>query len=106
MRYLLGIIFFAVASLLFMILEYGRFAFLMDELIQPVIFAFIATSVFINYKCRRFVLLFSLMMLIMMVVFYLFNLVSISNWIGSLGVGILVILVFSYLPNLIKNGHI
>lgn len=106
MRYLLGIIFFVIFSLVFIILEYGRFTLQKDELIQPVIFAAVAAAIFINCKCRRFVLSFSLILIIIMVVFYLFNNLSVSNWIGSLGVGILVILIFSYLPNLIKNGHI
>lgn len=106
MKYLWGVLIFAVCSLVFMILEYGRLTFLMDELIQPVIFAFTVTVVFLNGKLRHLVLWFLGVSLILMVLFYLFNLLSVSSWVGSLGLGILVILIFSHLPNLIKYGHI
>ena len=106
MKYFWGGLIFVVCSFVFMILEYGRLTFLMDELIQPVIFAFMVTIVFLNGKSRPLVLWFSGVLLVLMVVFYLFNLLSLSSWIGSLGLGILVILIFSYLPNLIKYGHI
>lgn len=106
MKYFRQALIFAVCSLVFMILEYGRITFLIDELIQPVIFAFTVTVMFLNGKSRLLILWFSGVLLVLMVVFYLFNFLSVSSWVGSLGFGILVILIFSYLPNLIKYGHI
>ena len=56
MKYLWGSCIFAAGLLVFMILEYGRITFLMDELIQPVIFAFTVATVFLNGKSRKIVL--------------------------------------------------
>lgn len=106
MKYSWGALIFTACSLVFIILEYGRFPFLMDELIQPIIFAVVVTIMFLDGKSRLLVLWFSGLLLVLMVVFYLFNLLSVSSWVGSLGLGILVIWIFSYLPQLLKYGHI
>lgn len=106
MKYLWSFIIFAVSLLVFEILEYGRLTLLINELIQPLIFSSSVVLIFLSHKFKQLSLWFSLILLALMVVFYLFNLLLVANWVGSLGFGVLVISIFSYLPSLIKYGHI
>lgn len=106
MRSLLSVMIFIISSILFIILEYGQMPNSFLEVSEPVIFAFITAVIFLNGNLRKFVMWLWPALLGLMVIFYLINNLQVANWLGSLGVGTLVILVFSYLPNLIKNGHI
>lgn len=106
MKYFWFVLIFLISFVIFMILEYGRFTTLITELIHPIIFSTISSWIFILPSSRYTILLFSLFSFLVMAVFYLFQLVEIANWIGSLGFGILVITVVSCLPQLIKKGFI
>lgn len=76
-----------------------------DELVKSSIFA---GSLFIiltgNYK--RFILWISLSLLLIMIIFYLFWQIPLSSFFGSIGFGMFLIFVLSYVPDLVKNGCI
>lgn len=106
MRYLISIFIFAFSLLVFLLLEYGRLPNQLADIFQPVIFASIVTAIFIKEKYKFIILRISLIPLFLMVILYLLDQIIFASWIGSLGVGILVISIFSYSPKLIKDGHI
>ena len=75
------------------------------DLVRPLIFA-AALTIFMNQNLRKYLLTIALSLLSLMVPFYLFWQMDISNWVGSLGVGLLAIYIIEYFPKLIKNGFI
>lgn len=97
---------FAFSLLFFLVLEYGMIPNQITDMFQPVIFASVVTAIFIKGKYRFVILRISLILLFLMVILYLLDQIIFASWIGSLGVGISVILIFSYFPKLIKDGHI
>ena len=105
-KFSLGIIVFIVSIFIFSMLEFESSIDKIDTLIQPLIFALTLTIAIVLPRFRKNILLLSIVLLIVMVLTYLFNMISISNWIGGLGFGMLVVTLFSYLPQLIKKGHI
>lgn len=106
MRYLISIFIFVFSLLFFLVLEYGMIPNQITDMFQPVIFAFVVTAIFIKGQYRFVILRISLVLLFLMVILYLLDQIIFASWIGSLGVGISVILIFSYFPRLIKDGHI
>lgn len=106
MKYVGAVIIFVVSLLIFVILEYGQIKISIKELLQPVVFASTVLAIFLNVKLRQSILWISVVLISLMVILYFFNLLPSANWVGSLGIGILVILILSYFPNLIKDGHI
>lgn len=95
---------------IFIILSFGLNVNLLEialfKLIQPVIFAVAATICIFYSSLRKYLLMASSALLIFMILTYLFNMLDVANWIGSLGFGAFAIVVFSYIPQLIKKGHI
>lgn len=76
------------------------------QIIQPLIFGLTTTISILYPALRKFILIISSTLLSLMIILYLFNLVDFSNWIGSLGFGMLIIVIFSYFKVLIKTGCI
>lgn len=106
MKYLLAVLVFVVSLIFFTLIEYGRLTTLITELFQPAIFALTLALIFLNHKLRKAIFWFSSSLFILMIVSYIFNFLQFANWAGSLGIGILIILVASYIPNLVKDGYI
>lgn len=106
MRYLISIFIFAFSLLSFLVLEYGKIPNQIADMFQPIIFASVVTTIFIKRQYRFVILRICLILLFLMVILYLLDQIIFASWIGSLGFGILVILIFSYFPKLIKDGHI
>lgn len=106
MRYFLIFLTSVVLFFLFIILEYGHLSISFNEAIQPVILTLATILIFFQGKFRHNIFRISLIMLVLMVLFYFLNQFSVSNWIGSLGIGILTVLIISYFPEFTKNGHI
>lgn len=106
MKYLLAVLVFVVSLIFFTLIEYGRLTTLITEVAQPAIFALTLALSFLNYKFRRIVFWSSCLLLILMVVLYIFNFSKFANWIGSLAMGIIIVLVASYISNFIKDGYI
>ncbi len=76
-----------------------------SDLIKPAIFGLSLTSSLNNIR-RRVFLIFSLGLFGLMVLFYLFWQIEVSNWFGSLGFGILLAYFIGLLPEITKKGFI
>lgn len=101
---LLDIFLFLLSTIIFLFLESG-FPPEMDALIKPLIFS---TAVVIAFRTnlRKYLLMVALLFLIIMVFFYSFWQISLLEWFGSTGFGMLVIYVASLIPQLIKKGFV
>lgn len=95
---------------IFIILSFGLNVNLLEialfKFVQPVIFAVVTTVCIFYTSLRRYVLIISSILLILMIITYLINKLDLSNWMGSMGFGILTIVVFSYVPQLLKKGYV
>ena len=100
---IVALLFFAV---LFTILDYNGKSFHISQIIQPVIFASVLIICIFSSAARKYMIAASFFMLSLMIITYLLQMLEVSNWIGSLGFGVLTITLFSYLPELIKKGYI
>lgn len=76
-----------------------------DELIKSIIFAIVLFMVLIDVF-KQLILWVSFSLFGIMIILYLFWQIPLSNMFGSIGFGILLIFILSYLPGLIKKGYI
>lgn len=76
-----------------------------DELVKSSIFA-VSLFIILTGEYKRFVLLVSFLLLIIMIILYLFWQIPLSSFFGSIGFGILSIFVLSYIPDLVRKGYI
>ncbi|MBI4036761.1 hypothetical protein HY386_02705 [Candidatus Daviesbacteria bacterium] len=97
---------FVVFMMLFLILEFDDLVLKSDLIISVLVFSLTATSCIMLVNTRKKLLIISIFLLILMYIFYLFNSLSLANLLGSLGFGMLVIIVLSYLPQFFKKGYI
>lgn len=100
-----SLIIFFISFVIFVFLETGfkiRSAF---GVVYPLIFS-ICTAVSINKIYRNYLIITSFLLLLIMVILYLFWQMDLSNWFGSLGIGIFTIAVLANIPELIKKGNI
>ncbi|MEK7616864.1 MAG: hypothetical protein AAB414_02330 [Patescibacteria group bacterium] len=76
-----------------------------DELLKSVIFA---SSLFIvmTERYKKFVLWISIILNFLMVILYLFWQINLSNLFGSIGFGMLLIFILSFIPDLMKRGFV
>lgn len=90
----------------FNFLEYGFIWNKTYQFIQPLILTvfFIVNMQVPKLRCLSFALAYG--MLALMVLLYLLDQLNLSNAIGSNGLAILIITVLTYLPQLIKEGHL
>ena len=76
------------------------------QIFQPFIFALtFSVSIFLP-SLRKLFLVIAISLLALMIFIYFFNLLDISNWLGSLGYGMLIMITFTYLPEFVRKGHI
>ena len=78
----------------------------LGQIFQPFIFALTFSVGFFLPSLRKLFLTIAISLLALMIFIYFFNLLDISNWIGSLGYGMLLMVTFTYLPEFIKKGYI
>lgn len=95
-----------ISSLIFTYLDQGVEINDISQIIQPLIFSIFFTISILFLSVRRYFLALSMCLLGLMVLTYLFHLLDISSWIGSLGFGIFFVTIVSYIPQCIKNGYI
>lgn len=98
-------IFIAIFGILY-ILEYG---FTLDspyKLLNSLLLSILATVIFFNAGLKRYALIFSFACLMVMVLTYIINWPDLFIPVGNFGFSLLVITVFLYLPQIIKNGHV
>lgn len=101
-----GVTIFIVSAFVFSFLEFESSLGKIDSLIQPLVFAATLSICLCLPRFKKIILLTALSLLIVMILTYVFDQINLSNWIGSLGFGMLVTTVAAYLPELIKRGCI
>lgn len=100
------ILLFIVLLGVFYILEFGFTIDSSDKLIKSFLLSGFTTAMVLNFKLRRFVLIFSIICLIIMAFAYILDLGNLSNTIGSFGFSLLMITVLLYFPQIIKKGSV
>lgn len=75
------------------------------DLVKPIIFS-LALFLSLGDMYKKILLIVTLFLLFLMVVFYLFWKIDLSNWFGSLGFGMLIIYTLGYFPELLKRGFV
>lgn len=88
----------------FYILEYGFKFDSTDKFIRPLLLSGFTTGMVLNLKLRRFVLIASSILLVIMAFAYIFQWQDLSNAAGNFGFSLLIITVFLYFPQIIKKG--
>lgn len=104
-KFLVSILVFLISLPIFIYLESGFAINSFFDILKPLIFS-ASLIISINTIFRRFLLMISLIFLSFMVVFYIFWKMDFSNWLGSVGFGMLIIYVLGYLPEIIKKGFV
>lgn len=77
-----------------------------EEFIYPVILMILTLVTFSKPKLRNFFLTWSLGILLLMIVLYLAGDINMANIVGSFGFALLIIVVTSYMPQIIKKGFV
>lgn len=98
--------FFIILAGLFYILEYGFLFDALNKFVIPSLLAGLATMMLVKKDLRRYIFRFSIICLATMIVLYLFNLLDFSKIVGNFGFSLLIVTVFLYIPQIIKEGHI
>lgn len=98
-KFIKCIVVFFISLGLFTLLEFGPSNF-------PLLFAATLCLSVTLPNFRKKLLLISFTLLLLMVLFYLLNNLAWANLIGAGGFGMLVLVIFTYIPELIKRGHI
>lgn len=105
--FLIKIILLLVVLLgVFYVLEFGFTIDSSDKSIKSFLLSGFTTVMVLNFKLRRFVLIFSTICLIVMAFTYILNFGDLSNTVGNFGFSLLVITVLLYFPQIIKKGRI
>lgn len=78
----------------------------MNQFFIPAIFAVAFSLSFFYSKTRKYLLIASFGSLFLMLFFYLTGQLDVANWFGSLGFGLLIFILISYLPKLFNQGYI
>lgn len=76
-----------------------------DELLKSIIFA-ISLFFILAYKSKRSILWLALFLLGLMVIYYLLRNIPLANFFGSIGFGMLLIFILSFIPDLVKKGFV
>lgn len=90
----------------FLILNSGFRFDAWDSLFQTLFFTLMTLLLIFQPWLKKAFIILSVVLFIIMVVFFTLDSVDIANFFGSLGFGILILSSFFYLPKLIKYGHI
>lgn len=104
-RVILSIILIIVLYLFFKSIEFEN-ENQISQVYVPAIFAVSFSLALFYPMVRRYLIMLSFCLFAIMFFFYLFNIIDISNGFGSLGFGILMLTILSYLPILLRNGQI
>ena len=90
----------------FNMFEYGFVWDKVDKFLYPIVLTAVSMIIFFIPRVRRFSLMIAFGMLILMVLLYLSNNPNLANIIGSFGFALLLIVISSLFPQLIKKGYI
>lgn len=104
---ILFILIFSVSSFfLFKIMEFELLNQAINNNFQAIIFSATLTVSIFQPKYRSKLLYTAFFLLSVMVGFYLINQMALSNSFASIGIGMLFLILLSYLPQLIKKGYV
>lgn len=103
---LLKLIFLTTLFLgVFYILEYG-FTFIPNKLLTPFLLSGLTAIMILKANLKRYILIFSVACLVLMVLAYIFNWLDLSVVLGSFGFSLLVAVIVLYCPQIIKKGYV
>ena len=77
-----------------------------ESLFQSFIFTLLTLLLIFYPWLKKVFIIFSLILFILMVIFFILNFIPIANYFGSLAFGILIISGLFYLPKILKKGYI
>lgn len=105
-KVVLAVAIFIISFITFSLLEFEILNQASNTYFQSLIFSFtLIISIFKQeYRTRLFYTAFFLVTVT--VGLYLINQLALSNAAASMGVGMLLIIAFSYLPTIVKNGYV
>ena len=95
-----------ILTILFNFLEYGFSWDRADKFILPILLASVTVINFFVPRTRVYFLMLSFVLLAIMVGLYLIDQLTLSTNIGSFGFAVLILVVISYIPELLKKGYI
>lgn len=104
-KLLIYILIFIVSLPVFIWLETSFKINSIFDLIRPLIFS-VSLVISLRNIFRKFILAISLIFLGLMIIAYLFWQITLANWIGSLGFGILILVCITYISELLKKGSV
>ena len=90
----------------FNFLEYGFKWNKVDQFIFPAILMISTLIIFLIPKLRKLFFISSFFILSIMIILYLFNELNLANIAGSFGFALLLIVISSYIPQIIKGGFV
>ncbi|MBI2196504.1 hypothetical protein HYU45_02710 [Candidatus Daviesbacteria bacterium] len=73
---------------------------------QAALFSAVFASALVWPVLKRYVFLLSAILIVGIAPFYIFNIMDWANMLGSMGIGFVLLLVLSYLPDFIKRGYV
>lgn len=98
--------FFIIFTLLFYVLENGVFLDSPYKSIIPSLLGGLTVVMMFKKNFRKLIFFFSIFVLGLMVVIYLFSFLEIAKIVGDFGFSLLMISTIFYIPQIIKNGYI
>lgn len=98
-------ILFTLLFFVFSLTEFAQLNPIMNKYFQSLVFSATLVISFFVHKLRIKLFYISFFILALMVLFYLMDNLDLSNSSASIGIGMLLIVSLSYLPELIKKGY-
>ena len=77
-----------------------------ESIFQAFIFTLLTLLLIFHFWLKKVSIILSLILFILMVIFFILDSISIANFFGSLAFGILIISGLFYLPKVLKEGYI
>lgn len=77
-----------------------------ESLFQTFIFTLLTLILIFHSWLKKVFIILSLILFILMIIFFILDSIYIANFFGSLAFGILIISGLFYLPKVLKNGYI
>lgn len=104
----------AIKSIILYLFVFGFFLMLnsgfkfdsLDSLFQTIFFTLMTLLLIFQTWLRQGFVILSIILLVIMVVFFTLDFIDIANFFGSLGFGTLIISSLFYLPKLLKYGYV
>lgn len=91
---------------LFNTLEYGFEWNRIDQFVYPAVLTIITLIIFFVPRLRKLFFISAFFILSVMILIYLLGDLNLANMVGSFGLALLLIVVSSYIPQLIRKGYL